>query len=467
MKACFLFVAIIWGSCRLCAQEITPLLQGSLKISIKKGIMDCDFMLSNIPVIKNYVILINSGMNIRYFRDSISKQNYAYSRIFSDTLSSESFQYYFPDVSGTGRFLPNSFQVRYIGAFPVVIDTIEAPTSDWRGNVAFNGRTIRADGLQSNWYPVLYDISKKTYYEKIECKLKVECEDCSAIFLNGNKIVNGNSVFFINKKNNELILFAGDYKTYERDGNCYLNFTSNDKVENVDYLFDVTNKIKLFYEQITGIPYNGNINFINAKQATKRTGFGFFVYPTVTFVNAELENLSTLARKKYYASYVSHELGHYYFGELKQFNSEFGRVINEGFTEYISLQAIRYLLSDSTYYDVLSKKLDDIKGKQITPFFAIRNTEDFNEDYYLYVYSYAPVILTTIEKKIGIKRMWRWINILLTSNSKSLNYKDFIETLSIAINDETIFKDIKEQILESQKTMPSDEILSPSYYRTK
>ncbi|HLX67089.1 MAG TPA: hypothetical protein VKR41_08840, partial [Puia sp.] len=51
------------------AQETTSLIRGRVSISITKGTIACDFILSNLPHITNYVIRLNSGMNIHYFKD--------------------------------------------------------------------------------------------------------------------------------------------------------------------------------------------------------------------------------------------------------------------------------------------------------------------------------------------------------------------------------------------------------------
>jgi hypothetical protein len=52
-----------------------------------------------------------------------------------------------------------SLCVRYTGAYPVYrVDEGEGSTHDFKGVIAFNGRTLRATE-QSKWYPVLYDPS--------------------------------------------------------------------------------------------------------------------------------------------------------------------------------------------------------------------------------------------------------------------------------------------------------------------
>lgn len=129
-----------------------PTLSGKIEISIKQGTMDADFKLSNIPRIKDYVIFLNAGFNVQYFRDSEDSFNYGYRKQYDNSQSYESFGYYFPDSTGEAKFLPKSLQFKYTGKFPV-IDNLEraSEVGDWKGNIAFNGETVRADGLQAGW----------------------------------------------------------------------------------------------------------------------------------------------------------------------------------------------------------------------------------------------------------------------------------------------------------------------------
>ncbi len=85
------------------AQETSPMLTGNVNISIKKGTIECEFTLSDLPDIdvKDCVIRLNSGMNIRYFRDTLHKQPLDYDVDLKDTLSSgESFAYYLHENLG-------------------------------------------------------------------------------------------------------------------------------------------------------------------------------------------------------------------------------------------------------------------------------------------------------------------------------------------------------------------------------
>ncbi|MEX8546944.1 MAG: hypothetical protein V5804_05010 [Mucilaginibacter sp.] len=157
---CLLLLTVIFQFAK--AQDTIPILKGSVNISIAKGTFDCDIILENIPRIKNYVIRLNSGMNILYFKSLDKNFLISYDKALNDTSSThESIGYFFPDNTGKAKFLPHSLEMRYTGKYPIATDTvINYSRQDWKGNIAFNGYSVRTDGFQTCWYPVLYDVTK-------------------------------------------------------------------------------------------------------------------------------------------------------------------------------------------------------------------------------------------------------------------------------------------------------------------
>ncbi len=171
------------------SQEKTPHIKGKVKISITEGTFDCDLTMSNIPHIKDYLIRLNSGMNLLHIK-SLKPNEFVlgFNKSAKDSTSTgESLSYYFPDNTGEGKFLPEELKFRYVGKFPVATDTIQNYSrKDWKGNIAFNGYSVRCDGTQSAWYPVIYDAKNDVIYDKLVYDLDVECLDCSTMYLNGN-----------------------------------------------------------------------------------------------------------------------------------------------------------------------------------------------------------------------------------------------------------------------------------------
>lgn len=50
------------------AQENAPKIKGKVKISIIEGTFDCDLTISNIPTLEDYLIRLNSGMNLLHIK---------------------------------------------------------------------------------------------------------------------------------------------------------------------------------------------------------------------------------------------------------------------------------------------------------------------------------------------------------------------------------------------------------------
>jgi hypothetical protein len=99
-------------------------------------------------------------MNIHYFKDL----NRSINALYYDVDSRDSIQtdetkaYYLRETrKSSARYLPGKLEVKYLGMYPVIADSTSGYMGqDWKGNIAFNGYSVRADGFQSNWYPVLF-----------------------------------------------------------------------------------------------------------------------------------------------------------------------------------------------------------------------------------------------------------------------------------------------------------------------
>ena len=99
------------------AQDTIPHVQGKVTISVKKGTIECDLTLSNMPRLDDYYLRLNSGMNIRYIKNAepfMSPLNYE--RSLQDTFSSgESSAYYISALTESGKYLPHAIRFNYVG----------------------------------------------------------------------------------------------------------------------------------------------------------------------------------------------------------------------------------------------------------------------------------------------------------------------------------------------------------------
>ena len=375
-----------------------PHLTGEVKISILNGTIDGDLEYSNLPKLKNYSIWLNTGLNLRYFRDAEDKFNYGNIKYYDEEKSSEAFQYYFPDKDNKDRFLPEKFKINYVGKFPVISDTLKASNrGDWKGNIAFNGKSIRASE-QTAWYPILYDIENDVELNKVTYDIKINCIDCESIYLNGSSPIKGKTANFKSDKPISMMLFAGIFDFTKNNHTYFINTELNSEQEKV--LGSWTDKIVNFYENKFKIPYENSVTYLYTTPISKKNAWMFVTYPTIAIIGQEKYNV-----KSYFApntnklkdnsniEYFAHELGHYYFGTVIVPNSELRWVFLEGLTEYLALQTVKEVLGEESYH----KKIDTyLKGTidYIPKSMATIKNSEIDETYRYY---YVPLLVTALE----------------------------------------------------------------------
>ena len=71
----------------------------------------------------------------------------------------------------------------------------------------------------------------------------------------------------------------------------------------------------------------------------------------------------------------------------------------------------------------------------------------------IYVYYYAPIIFTAIEKEIGEAKMWKWLNAILQTKTDFTNYAFLEQTLSATIQDNNKLELIKSKYFNSDKAI--------------
>lgn len=425
----------------LSAQDTIPHIAGSISISVKKGTIECDLTLSSMPRLSNYYLRLNSGMNIRFIKNGEGGMPLNYERSWQDTLSSgESAAYYIPAYNQSGKYLPRSVRFNYVGMYPVITDT--SSVADWRGNIAFNGNTLRADGIQSAWCPILYDVRTDTRYEKVTYDLDITCSDCRMIYLNGSQPVQGTHGVVKSSNAQDLTLFAGDVRSVSINGNYFLNPDADE--QQLAGLEQTLAGYQSYLAKKLSIPYKGKAVYIQTTPVSKNNSWLFASYPSIVKIGWD-EGMKTFASKTEgagFRQYMAHELAHYYFGTYRNFNSELGDMISEGFAEFLALHITRTQISDSLYRQKLQSKARAMRNFKPVPMAAVRSKADY-KDRELFVYYYAPVIFLAIEKEIGEEKMWEWIRSLLQTPAVFTNYVFFEQALSNVVKDKNKLASIK------------------------
>src|SRR5690606_13716680 len=121
-----------------------------------------------------------------------------------------------------GKYLPKTLHFRYVGKFPVATDTTENfSRKDWKGNIAFNTTTLRTDGRQTAWYPVMYDIANDKDHHRVRYDLEISCSYCTTLYINGSEPIKSKTGRFQSSTPVELSLFLGTYD-YSNVGNTFI-----------------------------------------------------------------------------------------------------------------------------------------------------------------------------------------------------------------------------------------------------
>jgi hypothetical protein len=453
-KLLILLLILQLSSLKPCAQNSSPYLSGKINISVTEGTFECNLTLKDIPDISDYFIRINSGMNILHIR-SKKPVDYLiyYNKSFNDTLSTgETSAYYFKDNSGQGKFLPEEIQFRYVGKFPVASDTINNYSrKDWKGNIAFNGMSVRTDAFQSAWYPVIYDIEQDRMYHKVRYDLQISCSDCSTLYVNGNPPVKAREYNFISELPVGPALYIGNFDFIAKSDTYLLN--SDITQEEAASFEDIISTYKTFYERNLNIPFEQVTTFVETTPTSLKDGFLYVSYPTIFSIGWDegLKGILNPKRANYYKKLIAHELGHYYSGTLKTFNSPIGNVLSEGFAEFLSMKVLAEYADKEEFNADLRRKFELSKKLIPNPISNIETEEDLGNRY-LYAYRYFPLLLMGIEKEIGEEKMWQWLSDIFKSDSNYTDYEYLIGTLGKIVSKEEL-KNITTNFMESSESI--------------
>ena len=270
--------------------------------------------------------------------------------------------------------------------------------------------------------------------------------------MNGSKPVSGTVAKVSSNTPQDLILFAGDFKSVSVNGNYFLNPDASE--EQLRQLEGRLATFQNYLETKLGIPYKGKAVYIQTTPVSKNNSWLFASYPTIVNVGWG-EGMKAFANKSTesdFLQFMAHELAHYYFGKVRSFNSAIGSVLSEGFAEYLALKITRSLIGEDEYREKMNNKARAMDNLRPAPLQAIRSEADYGSRQW-YVYDYALLLFLGIEKEIGEDRMWAWIKSLLLTPAIKTDYAFFEQTLEKAVADKTTFKSLREKYLHSDKSL--------------
>ncbi len=423
-----------------------PHIEGTVEIDLKTGMFNCDFVINNLPEIRNYKILLNHGMNVKYFKD-LDDNLWNYNGYYSGKMRGEALEYFFiDDDRKVVKELPKGFKVMYTGAFPKYMG--EVNTFDFKGYIAINEKTIRATE-QSKWYPVIYDVKKNQIINEYTYNLTIKTKNSESIFINGNPPVKGDDVKFESKKAVPLFLFIGNYDFTEHDGDYLINSNKNSE-EIKRKVFKQINLIKKWYAEKLHIKFEDHIYIINHDAVKKmKTGssWAFNVYPAFGFAGIDYNKMFKDEEHFIDSNYAffGHELGHNYFGS-NMMTGKLSWFWSESFSEYLSFGVIERFSNEAYLKKRLRSFLSDIKDTKFIPLEDIKSSDEIDV---VYRYRLGPLIMKCFEDTFGKEKTYSMLSIM-AKHTETLTIDSWEEIAVLIGIDKKEFKDFRKKYLKNK-----------------
>jgi len=389
-----------------------PHLQGTMNLDIPKGLITCEFKFSNTSTKGSYTILLNSGFNLKYFKqgdkllDNTTKNNsgkkeYELYSSAEDTVALKSVE---------------AISIFYTGAFPTY--TTDCVTGDDMGVIAIKNNILRAT-VQSVFIPELVDRITKKHITSYTYDIIVNCSRTETVYLNGSIPQTGKSLHFINDSPLDFLIYAGKYEV-QHQNNLYLLNANLDK-KYVDILAKTTEQISQFYSKNMGISYDANVVFpqiFSIGPKNQYAKWAFTVTPTIVMDVNELNTKIDLKTNKINDPntfrIIAHEMAHKYF--MQQLNAigtrNLWRFYHETLAEYLAFKAVENLQSEAVYKELLIKYKFTENNKKAT-FPAFEEIENSEKDLTNASYNYYPLYLIGFEKMFGIDKTFKLLRQLV------------------------------------------------------
>ncbi|KUJ82985.1 hypothetical protein AWR36_010605 [Microbulbifer flavimaris] len=332
-----------------------------------------------------------------------------------------------------------------------MIDALENPAAfDWKGNIAFNGGTLRADGMQTAWFPQLYDKDSDKLFYEVTYDLKISCNDCRAIFVNGSHPVLGTQAHLISKDPVEPLLLLGDFSFSEQAGNVLIN--SPLSPADAERVLTRLTAIKQKMAKLLGWQSDSGLTFLSTTPVSKANAWMWVSIPSIVSVDHDDDLLAgllseDLEKRISYSQFAAHELAHVFIGERRQFNSDFGFILSESLAEYLASLVVSDLFAETSMDEITQKKLQRAAR---SPLHSLREISEsggeLNND--TVRYQQAPAIWLLLDKNLSRAVMLNWVERLLTQQTKLTDYAFASEQLRASIGDELLADAILHQYFE-------------------
>ena len=405
MNSIFSTLSICFFWLNLTAQ--VPHLEGKVYLDFSRGYIAGEMTLSNLPELgSNYRIQLNRGINIKSIKVDSIPLFYQYWNVPTDLYAAE---YALLHNEKDTVISPSLIKIHYIGAFPVYQHEYNA--FDDAGIIAHNGVTFRAKP-QSAWYPLLKNLNTGEVISDYTYNITVECPDCKEVYMNGSAPQKGGVRKFKSSSPRGLLLFAGDFSSTEREEVTFINTTLN-KEEAV--LFgQLLGQIKGYFENKLNINYTDKpvlLQHTSIEKFSPGRSWGSVVYPTFTVAGQNFKTYLSLPNKDFsswgHYAFFSHEMAHFYFGNLFRSKGTMQHILGESIPEYLAMKAVEHKYGADTLSKMINDRIKNVKdshkNKALLPLTKISETEQISSTYR---YQLGPLMFMYIEREVGEKKLF-------------------------------------------------------------
>jgi hypothetical protein len=271
---------------------------------------------------------------------------------------------------------------------------------------------------------VIYDIANDRIVDSYTYEVRIVCEDCQSVFINGADPTHQKTNLYQSKIPRQLILYTGEYSFTENKGNYILNADVDTATSN--RIFSEIELAKQFFADKIGIPYNEKIYLISHRAVTPYRpdqSWGFAIFPTFAYAGVDFDSLIN-KKGKFEPSnlaFFAHELAHFYFN-TNILSGPQGWFWLESTAEYLSLKASENF--NPEYYESRLKNYADFLAKKKYPsLLQVKSMDEIDEDYR---YVFGPLLFIVFEMEFGKEALFNILAKLVgLSIQQSITLADF------------------------------------------
>lgn len=374
------------------AEAQTPRLSGTLDLDPRAGLFAGDLCVHGAT--GSTTFLLNRGLNIRAVRNAATNEMLRYRGFYNAENRGDATPY---TIQGD---VAQGFCVSYVGAFPVYhVDEGERAATDWKGQIAFDGRTVRA-AEQARFYPAPIDAETGDELDQLAYDVEVRCRRCRAIYWNGAAPVRGTRARFQSDIPRMLLVYAGDFPFSSAEGAHFVGASVSPAAANT--IQAGLAAIKAVHEAYLGVemidePSMLSFAAVGADRTLGRNTWGFATWPTIASDGrmdfdalAEGGGAGRLASGREH--YFAHEMGHHYFGARYTPRGPLSWFMLESTAEFLASRAVREMQGEDAYSDLLRGYARQAPA-EVVPLHEVTEAVQIGVSYR---YSLGPLLLAAL-----------------------------------------------------------------------